>query len=70
MTIKIRFTASEIEQLKYERYNHPHRRVQRKMEALLLGSVDICKKIIRYQYLIRHEQYKLIPLNALLNKGF
>jgi len=46
MTIKIRFTASEIEQLKYERYNHPHRRVQRKMEALLLKSEEIAHKKI------------------------
>lgn len=36
--IKINFTETEINQLKYERYHHPHPRVQRKMEALLLKS--------------------------------
>jgi len=36
--LKINFTEEEIEQLKYERYYHPHPRVQRKMEALLLKS--------------------------------
>jgi len=36
--IKINFTETDITQLKYERYHHPHPRVQRKMEALLLKS--------------------------------
>jgi transposase len=36
--IKIHFTKKDIAQLKYERYHHPHPRVQRKMEALLLKS--------------------------------
>jgi len=56
MTIKIRFTASEIEQLKYERYNHPHRRVQRKMEALLLKSEEIAHK-------------KIAKLNSKINRN-
>ena len=48
MTIKIQFTEAEIKQLDYERYHHPHPRVQRKMEALWLKSQgashqDICK---------------------------
>ena len=48
MTIKIQFTEAEIKQLNYERYHHPHPRVQRKMEALWLKSQrvrhkDICK---------------------------
>jgi transposase len=38
MTIKIQFTEAEIKQLDYERYHHPHPRVQRKMEALWLKS--------------------------------
>ena len=44
--IKINLTESEIEQLRYERYHHPHPRVQRKMEALLLKSKDISHKDI------------------------
>lgn len=48
MTIKIEFTETEMKQLDYERYHHPHPRVQRKMEALWLKSQgvphkDICK---------------------------
>jgi Homeodomain-like domain len=36
--IKLTFTTEEIEQLYYERFHHPHPRVQRKMEALYLKS--------------------------------
>ncbi len=36
--IKIEFSEKEIEALKYERYHHPHPRVQRKMEVLILAS--------------------------------
>ena len=32
--IRIPFTQEEIKALDYERYHHPHRRVQKKMEAL------------------------------------
>ena len=38
MTLKRSFTQTEIEALQLERYNHPHPRVQRKMEALWLKS--------------------------------
>ncbi|VAX36259.1 Mobile element protein, partial [hydrothermal vent metagenome] len=34
--IKFNFTEKEKELLSYERYHHPHPRVQRKMEALWL----------------------------------
>jgi len=44
--ITIDFTETEIEQLKYERYHHPHPRVQRKMEALLLKSQGIAHQKI------------------------
>jgi len=45
--IRISFTESDIEQLRYERFHHPHPRVQRKTEAVLLKSTgmkhkDIC----------------------------
>lgn len=36
--LKITFSQEEIEALHYERYHHPHPRVQRKMEALWLKS--------------------------------
>ena len=36
--IRIPFTQEEIKALDYERYHHPHRRVQKKMEALWLKS--------------------------------
>ena len=36
--IRIEFTEEAIEKLRYERFHHPHPRVQRKMEALLLKS--------------------------------
>ena len=39
--IMIEFTEEAIEQLRYERFHHPHPRVQRKMEALLLKSDDL-----------------------------
>ena len=36
--INIQFTEEAIDELRYQRFNHPHLRVQRKMEALLLKS--------------------------------
>lgn len=36
--IQLTFTPEDIEQLHYERFHHPHPRVQRKMEALYLKS--------------------------------
>lgn len=36
--IQLSFSAAEIEQLHYERFHHPHPRVQQKMEALYLKS--------------------------------
>jgi transposase len=56
--IKIEFSESEIAQIRYERYHHPHPRVQQKMEALLLKSeglphqeiariVGICENTLR-----------------------
>jgi len=46
--IQINFTAEDINGLHYERFNHPHPRVMRKMEAIYLKSLklkndDICK---------------------------
>lgn len=36
--IQLTFTDEDMEQLHYERFHHPHPRVQRKMEALYLKS--------------------------------
>jgi len=44
--ININFTESDIKQLQYERFHHPHPRVQLKMEAVLLKSQDIKHKNI------------------------
>jgi transposase len=44
--IKIKFTETDIAELKYERYHHPHPRVQRQMEALLLKSHGLSHKEI------------------------
>ena len=39
--IKIEFTAEQIKQLHFERFNHPHPRVQLKMEVLYLKSQNL-----------------------------
>ena len=39
--IQINFTLEEIENLSYERYNHPHPKVKKKMDALYLKSQGI-----------------------------
>jgi transposase len=44
--LRIEFSAHEIEQLRYERYHHPHPRVQQKMEALLLKSQGLPHHVI------------------------
>ena len=36
--IRIEFTEEAVDKLRYERFHHPHPRLQRKMEALLLKS--------------------------------
>ena len=44
--VKIEFTEEEMQALNYERYHHPHPRVQRKMEALWLKSQKVRHKEI------------------------
>lgn len=39
--LKLVFSASQIAELKDQRFNHPHPRVRRKMEALLLKSENL-----------------------------
>jgi hypothetical protein len=36
--LKIEFSEADVKALRYERYYHPHPRVQRKMEAIYLKS--------------------------------
>lgn len=44
--IQINFTREEMDELHYERFHHPHPRVQRKMEALYLKSQKYAHKEI------------------------
>jgi transposase len=44
--IQIQFSEDDIKALDYERYNHPHPRVQRKMEALWLKSQGLSHREI------------------------
>jgi len=44
--IKIHFAPEQIEALDYERFHHPHPKVQRKMEALYLKSQKLSHKEI------------------------
>ncbi len=44
--VQLEFTVEEQRQLHYERYHHPHPRVQRKMEALWLKSQGVAHRQI------------------------
>lgn len=44
--IQITLTTEEIDKLHYERFHHPHPRVQRKMKALYLKSQKYAHKEI------------------------
>src|SRR5438445_6177608 len=70
--LHLSFTPEEREELHYQRYHHPHPRVQMKMEALLLKAkglphhqiascVGICENTLR-TYL---EQYQAGGVEAL-----
>ena len=45
--IQIEFSEEDIQQLNYERYHHPHPRVQKKMEVLYLKSRKLSHQEIR-----------------------
>ena len=45
--LRLEFTDEIIEELIYERYNHPHPRVQRKMSVLYLKSQGVSHKEIK-----------------------
>lgn len=44
--LHIEFSDQDIQQLRYERYHHPHPRVQQKMEALLLKGQGLPHHVI------------------------
>jgi transposase len=70
--IHIEFTEEQINELRSERYHHPHPRVQRKMEALYLKSqglthgqigklVSVCQDTLREYF----RQYQIGGIEAL-----
>lgn len=77
--IRIEFSAQEIEQLKYERYHHPHPQVQKKMEVLYLKSQGLAHQEIRrlcqiskttlVKYLRSYQQGGIEELKQLNYKG-
>ena len=44
--LRLDFTTEQIEALKYQKFHHPHPRVRRKMEALLLKSKGLPHAVI------------------------
>jgi transposase len=75
--LKLTFTEEGIQELDHQRYHHPHSRVQRKMEALLLKArglphhqiatcVGVCENTLR-SYL---EQYQMGGIEALKRLEF
>jgi len=45
--LRLEFTQESIEELRYERYHHPHPRVQKKMSVLYLKSQGMAHKEIK-----------------------
>jgi transposase len=75
--LQLTFTEEEIQELDYQRYHHPHPRVQRKMEALLLKAkglphhqiadcVGVCENTLR-GYL---QEYQTSGIEALKQLRF
>jgi len=75
--LQLTFSEEEIKELDYQRYHHPHPRVQRKMEGLLLKAkglphqqiahcVGICGNTL-HSYL---EQYQEGGIEALKRLDF
>src|SRR6266480_356579 len=74
--IRLSFSEEEVKELDYQRYHHPHPRVQKKMEVLLLKArglsteqiahcVGICQNTVR-SYL---REYESGAGQSHLNKG-
>jgi transposase len=75
--LRLKFSENDLKELKYERFHHPHPRVQLKMEALLLKAkglphhqiatcLDICENTLR-KYL---EQFAEGGVEALKQLNF
>jgi transposase len=46
--MRLSFTEEEIKELDYQRYHHPHPRVQKRMEAVLLKAKGLSSEQIAY----------------------
>jgi transposase len=75
--LKLKFTEEAIKELDEQRYHHPHPRVQRKMEALLLKArglphhqiatcVGVCENTVRSYF----KQYQTGGIEALKHLDF
>ncbi len=75
--IRIEFSPEEIKALDYERYNHPHPKIQKKMESLYLKSLglthkEICRlcRISRATLTTYLKQYKDGGIKGLKQLGY
>ena len=75
--LSLTFSQEDIKELDYQRYHHPHPRVQRKMEALLLKAkglphhqiascVGVCENTVRSSF----QQYHTGGIEALKRLEF
>jgi transposase len=75
--LRLTFSQEDIKELDYQRYHHPHPRVQRKMEALLLKAkglphhqiascVGVCENTVRSYF----RQYQSGGIEALKRLEF
>src|SRR5947209_3746172 len=75
--LRLTFSEQDIKELDYQRYHHPHPRVQRKMEALLLKAkglphhqiascVGVCENTVRGYF----QQYQTGGIEALKRLEF
>ena len=75
--LRLTFSEQDIKELDYQRYHHPHPRVQRKMEALLLKAkglphyqiascVGVCENTVRSYF----HQYQSGGIEALKRLEF
>jgi transposase len=75
--LRLSFSEEDIKELDYQRYHHPHPRVQRKMEALLLKAkglphhqiascVGVCENTVRSYF----QQYQTGGIEALKRLEF
>ncbi len=73
----VEFSPEEIKALDYERYNHPHPKIQKKMESLYLKSLglthkEICRlcRISRATLTTYLKQYKDGGIKGLKQLGY